>query len=87
MDRRANQATSSTCGDQTNWSTGTTREPIPALDQGVSIAGKGRGIAGDRDHQRNPRRRERAGLGLGASARRVEDDGIEAPELVCHQRP
>src|ERR1051326_1209474 len=62
-------------------------ETVSADDQQPGVARKRRGIAGDRDHQRHLRVRERARLLLGALTRRVEYHRIEACEFRRQQRP
>src|SRR6202035_1570800 len=61
------------------------REPITAVEQKAHVAGECRRVARYRDDDRYIARRERAGLRLGALARRVEQHGVEAVEILVHE--
>ena len=62
-------------------------ERVAALDENARIAREALGVAGDRDDDGNAARRERPRLRLGAGARRIEHDGVEAVEFLRRQRP
>src|ERR1700744_6011383 len=57
-----------------------------AVDQGPRVAGKGRGVAGHRDHGRDLAGRELFDLRLRALPRRVEHHRIELAQFRRHQR-
>ena len=59
---------------------------VAALDQDARIAGKGRDIAGHRDHERHFARRKPFGLSLRALPRRIEYHRVEIPQFFRHQR-
>ena len=62
-------------------------EPIPAIEQQSGVAREGRRIARHRDDSGNGAFRKLARLRLGALTRRIEHQGIDALELLRHQRP
>ena len=62
-------------------------QPVAAVDQGPRVAREAAGVAGDGDHRGQPGPGELPGLLFGAGARRVEDRGVEARQLLDAERP
>ena len=61
---------------------------VAAVDQDFRVARERRDVAGDRNHRRNPARRELARIcALRALPRRIEHDRIVVAQLLRHQRP
>ena len=61
-------------------------QPIAAVDQDPRVTGKGRRIAGDRNHHADLARRELQALRLRALARWIEHDRLVVAQLLSAQR-
>ena len=62
-------------------------EPVAAVNDGARIAREGRRVARDRDEPRHAARGKGAGLRQRPRVGRIENDRIEARQILARERP